>query len=145
MSELRDDPVLGPLTRFTPSGVKVDPIAIGFAAGRASARTPRGWKFAAVALLLVNLALVGAAQTWHRPGQTAAAPQPIVIPVVLPVPIAESHSAIPPGTAPRSPWRLAKLMRVTEVEQLPEPIISDEQRAAAAPLTPLSLQRANFD
>ena len=53
------DPVYDKLAKFSPDAAAVDASVLLFEAGRASARTPWGWKAAAAALLVANVLSVG--------------------------------------------------------------------------------------
>src|SRR5438034_2260927 len=48
--DLTRDPLLGKLAQFTPRSSSLDRDALLFAAGKASARKGRGWRFATMAL-----------------------------------------------------------------------------------------------
>lgn len=52
------DPMLDKLSRFTPHGTVADQAAFLFAAGRASARIPWGWKAVVAGLVIANICWV---------------------------------------------------------------------------------------
>jgi hypothetical protein len=137
---MKPDPV-AKLAQFTPAPV-VDPAELLFAAGRASARTPRGWKAAVVVLGVSNAALT--ALLVGRP--LAAPPAPPPEPIVRPVPPEPVEPAVPSAPAsapPEEPWsylalRAADPDRLPQAETLPT-------TAAPEPLTALSGRRGDID
>lgn len=145
MSEMTPDPVYDALARFTPDVTAVDPAAILFAAGRASARTPIAWKLAVAGLALANLGLV----CWFalRAPESAAviAPEPVVVPVVVPVPVPLSEPSGEVPYAVPSPWSFGTLNRVTDPEELPGPAVSTNAQVVSSPLTPYAARRGVLD
>jgi len=143
MSEMTPDPVFDTLARFTPDSTGVDPAAILFAAGKASARTPVMWKLAVSVLLVTNLAALGLFLL--RPSAPAPVVAPIVVPVVVPIPAQQPDSAAPESPVIPSPWSLGALNRVTDLDQFPKSDDSTDIRSASAPLTPRSALRGTID
>jgi hypothetical protein len=138
VSELTPDPVLDKLTRFTPSGSSLDPADVLFRAGRASARTPWGWKVAVSGLAVVIAALLGERVVNNQnanPGPKEAAPVVVVVPVPIPVP---EPSLSPVPGEPESPWRLGALLRATDPDDLPSSPALAGLSPADPPLTPQS-------
>jgi hypothetical protein len=132
------DPVAGKLTRFTPSASSLDPAEVLFRAGRASARTPWGWKVAVSGLVLVVAALLGERLVNNQsanPGPRDVAPSIVVPPVPLPAP-EPSPSPIP--SEPESPWRLGALLHATDPDDLPSSPGLAGLSPADPPLTPRS-------
>ncbi|MBX9628620.1 MAG: hypothetical protein K2X82_32785 [Gemmataceae bacterium] len=115
MPPLTPDPVYDRLAQFTPAS-GLDPAGVLFAAGRASARTPRGWKLAVAGLVLTNLAAVGAL-VLRRPDPPAA-PVFIPVPAVIPEPDPADE---PPAESP-APGLLA---RGTNLDAWPRPATFD--------------------
>ncbi|MDB5307322.1 MAG: hypothetical protein JWO38_1524 [Gemmataceae bacterium] len=138
------DPTLDKLVRFTPDAA-VDPAEILFRAGRASVRTPRGWRLAVVGLLLANAATAGVLIVR---GQTPAPPpaEPLAVPVVVPVVIPAPAPELPvPPTGPESPWSVGALTRTTDPDTLPGPEPDPGPTSADRPLTLLSARRGEID
>ena len=136
------DPVAR-LAKFTP-GTVIDPSELLFAAGRASARTPWGWKAAVAALILTNtltLTLVAL-----RPAAPAGRPEPQSAPVVSPAPRPAPPQPGPPAdTVTDEPWSYGALAAVGDPEQFPraEPILGGHR--PDAPLTVLAARRGEID
>lgn len=109
------DPVYDRLAQFTPAS-GLDPAAVLFAAGRASARTPRGWKLAVAGLVLTNLAAVGAIVFLR--------PEPIAVPLPAPAPagVPEPAGAEEPPIESPTP---GVLTRGTDLDDWPRPTTFD--------------------
>lgn len=129
MPDVTRDPADGPLAGFTPAAV-LDPADILFRAGRASARTPWGWKAAVAGLLLSNLAVVGALLFRQ--------PQTVAVPAAAPVPPVEVAPAEPPAE-PSPPSGL--LARSTDLGAWPRPA-ADLDYPPDYPLTLAEARRA---
>ena len=132
------DPVIGKLTRFTPSGSSLDPAEVLFRAGRASARTPWGWKMAVSGLVFVTAALLGERLVNDRnakSGPREAAPVSVVAPVPIPTP---DQSPSPSPGEPGSPWRLGALLHAADPDDLPTSPALAGLSPADPPLTPRS-------
>jgi hypothetical protein len=99
------DPVLDMLARLTPNGSRLDPAEVLVRAGRASARTPWGWKLAVAGLLLANAVTVALLLPRRDPSRPPdATPSPVVTPAASsPPPVPES----PPSPEPNSIAALA--------------------------------------
>jgi hypothetical protein len=130
------DPVADTLARFTLRESSLDPAQVLFRAGRASARTPWGWKMAVAGLVLVIAALLveRLATGWNaNTGPREGAPVVGKVPSPAPEPI-----PVPTPSEPESPWRFGALLRVTDADDLPKSPTSAGVRPADAPLTPRS-------
>jgi hypothetical protein len=136
------DPVLDKLARFTPDGSPVDPAAILFRAGRASARTHWGWKVAVAGLLLANLGTVGFFAL--RPEKPHQPPEPMPVPVAVPVVVPSPEPQPSPEVSP-SPWSLGALLRTADPRDLPVAQTAIDLAPTEPPLTPRSVGRADID
>ena len=133
------DPVFDKLVRFSPDAGGVDPAAILFRAGQASARTPWVWKLAVAGLLVVSISMAGALAFHEQRIPAAGAPgAPEVVPVivVVPVPTAEPASS-PSPSEPLSPWSLGAL-HAADPDDLPALQPVSGMAPADHPLTPRS-------
>ena len=138
MSEMTDDPVLDKLKLFTPDGSSLDSAEILFSAGRASVRTPRGWKIAVAGLLLAILGLID--ERMIRQPQTAVSPasgSPDDRPAIIVQP------AYPIPTETSSPWRFCALQHLSDPNDLPGSAALSAISPGDPPLTPRS--RGEFD
>jgi hypothetical protein len=136
VSEITPDPVLGKLTRFTPIAPSLDPADVLFRAGRASARTPRGWKMAVSGLALVIAALLGERLVNNpgaNPGPQEAARALVAVPVPAPD---QGPSPIPIG--PGSAWRFGAFLHATDPDDVPTSPALAGLSPADPPLTPRS-------
>ncbi len=123
---MSEEDVIGKLARFTPGAVDRD--AMLFAAGRASVKPPRFWKWAALGLLLSQIVTLG---LWFWP---KADPMPIA-PVVPEVrPSAPDASSVPE----LDPYSLLALTRNPNVESKSTPLSSSPSRP------PLTVFTRNF-
>jgi len=111
------DPAIDWLARLTPNGSRLDPTEVLVRAGRASARTPWGWKLAVAALLLANVATVVILLP-HRehPRSPEATPAPVVSPASAPTLAPPPES--PPGSDANS---IAALARSLDPDAPPPP------------------------
>ena len=138
------DPVFDTLTRFTPDSTGIDAGTIMFAAGKASARTHVAWKFAVGVLLLTNVAVVAA--LFFQPNTDSPLPaEPVVIPVVIPIPTHEPNSIITITKDQYTPWTIGALSRFRDLDQLPGPDVGSDIQIVSAPLTPLSVRGTSLD
>ena len=141
MSEVTPDPVFDRLARFSPDSTGLDPADVLFRAGRASARTPRGWKVAVVGLVISHVVTVLVLVRSNHPTAPTpeVAPTPVVVP--LPAPRPESLPEPAPGpTSPPSPWSYGAMLGVTDLDQLPTPSPTAGLTPDGPPLTPLSFR-----
>jgi hypothetical protein len=136
MPDLTPDPTLGRLAGFTPAAA-LDPAEMLFAAGRASARTPWGWKAAVAGLLALNVATAAALLRPGHPPPSDPAPG-----VHTPVPPSDEQP--PVEDAPDSPGE-AMLVRTTNLDDRPRPEVITDLVAARYPLTPVSGRRGEID
>ncbi len=130
------DPV-AKLSRFTPAGA-IDPAELLFAAGRASARTPWGWKAAVGTLALANVALASVLAF----GPRDAAP---VLPT--PVPAGRPEPAPVPPSAPApadDPWSY-RVLRAADADLAPVPEPALDFAPPREPLTVLSGRRGGLE
>jgi len=112
---MNNDPVIHRLARFTPDESLIDPAALLFRAGRASARTSWGWKLAVAGLLLANavtVAILFARRDPPRPPEATPAPAMTPAPALPPAPMPES----PPSPEPNS---IAALAHSFDPDRLP--------------------------
>jgi len=134
---MNPDPVYDKLARFSPDPGGLDPAEVLFRAGRASARTPRGWKVAVAGLLLSNA--VGFGWLALRPvPESAQTP----VPLVLPAQVAEPPPA-PPVEA--SPWSAHTLMGTLDTDRLPPPEAVAGLTDPGRPLALISARRGEID
>lgn len=120
------DDVKRKLGRFTPVGPALDRDDLLFAAGRASVRSPRRWKWAAGLLAVSQAATLGLlVVTWRSAGTSAGVPTPPARyePETPPEPPSDSYlvltrasdydpdrlpaptgAALPPASRPYSLW-----------------------------------------
>ena len=137
MPEMTPDPVFDKLARFTPDASTIDPAEILFRAGRATARTNWGWKFAVVGLLLANVAWMGE-RLLHEPKPAPDSLEVVPVIVVVPVAIPTSEpSPSPSAVEPGSPWSLGAL-RTTDPDNLPGSPALGGLSPTDPPLTPRS-------
>ena len=141
MSEVNPnlDPI-AKLSKFTPAGGP-DAAELLFAAGRASARTPWGWKAAVAALVASNLAL-GAVLAF-RTREVPPSPHPDPVPVVQPQP--ELPAPAPPSSpAPTDDPSSYRTLWHTDLDRAPkaDPV---SNAAPREPLTVLSGRRGDID
>jgi hypothetical protein len=137
------DPVYDKLARFTLNSASPDPAEILFYAGRASARTPWGWKVTVVGLLLANVALVGLLLFRDSRHPRVFTPSlepvaPVIIgggPGLVPIPV-PSPSLSPVESA--SPWSFGALHRVTDPNDLPQTTAVEGFSRDGPSLTPRS-------
>jgi hypothetical protein len=141
VSELNADPV-AKLAMFTPASA-VDANELLFVAGRASARTPWGWK-AAVAVLIVSNIALGAFLAFR--GQDIPPAPQLVAPSVIPP---QPEEVVPPEPQPPAssptdePWSYHALMsRDPKNWPKSEPVAN---LAPSQPLTILSGRRGDID
>jgi hypothetical protein len=99
------DPAIDWLAGLTPNASGLDPAEVLVRAGRASARTPRGWKLAVAGLLLANVATLVILLP-HRGPPSEVAPAPVATPVPAPAPAPPPES--PPGSDANSVAALAR-------------------------------------
>ena len=125
------DPVFDRLDRFTPDASTIDPAAILFRAGRASARTPWGWKLTVAGLLVTNV-VTAVALGYRSPADPDPIPTPVLVPVIPP---ALESTPAPEPTSPLSPWSYAAMMGITDADQLPHSEPIDGITPAELPLT----------
>jgi hypothetical protein len=142
MSEMSNDPVTK-LGKFTPA-TSLDPAELLFAAGRASARTPWGWKAAVAGLLLTNtltLTLLALRPQAHVT-QPEPPPAPVVPPAQQPGP---PQPSLPADPIFDEPWSYGALSAVGDPDRFPksEPIAGAQR--PEAPLTVLSARRGEID
>lgn len=130
MPPVTPDPAAGPLAGFTPAAV-LDPADILFRAGRASARTPWGWKAAVAGLTLSNLAVVGAL--------VLRQPEDVAVSVVAPTPPPAEAAPVEPPAEPSPPSGL--LARSTDLGAWPRPP-ADFDHPPDYPLTLAEARRA---
>ena len=137
MSEVNPDPI-AKLAKFTPA-TSADPADLLFAAGRASARTPRGWKAAVVSLALSNVALCACLLLVPRDAPTVA-PVPAAAVPQQPEPILPSPASVPVD----DPWSY-RTLRATDPEFSPtsEPVAN--LTPPRAPLTARSGRAGDID
>lgn len=110
---LVDESVVATLTRLSPTKPGFDRDQLLFEAGRASARTPVGWKIAVVALAVSQLLMLGYFLRPDLVQETAVPPQPAADPLPalpteqpIPEPIdpkPETPSATPTEDGPNYP------------------------------------------
>ena len=125
--------VIETLTAFTPAKVNRDEML--FAAGKASARTPRIWKIAVVALLLSqSLTLLGWL-TWPR---TITVDVPVVTPIETPREL--SH---PTESEPQK-GSYIELIRTFDIDA-PAPLPPETQFATTTILNLADGHRPNLD
>jgi len=122
------------LGRFTPNA-SLDAAEVLFRAGRASARTPRGWKFAVAVLLLANVGWVAERGLREPKSSLPEVPPAIAKPSVLP----PLEPTLPSPTESLSPWSLGALQRTGDLESLPELSAIANFAPTDPPLTPHSL------
>jgi hypothetical protein len=125
------DPVFDRLDRFTPDASTIDPAAILFRAGRASVRTPWGWKLAVAGLLVTNM-VTAFALGFRSLTDRDPIPGPAVVPVVPP---ALEPTPAPDPTSPPSPWSYAAMMGITDPDQFPLSELVNHMTPAEPPLT----------
>jgi len=139
---MNPDPV-AKLTKFTPAS-SVDPSELLFAAGRASARTFWGWKFAVAALLVSNAVCVAFLAFGRRDASSAVPPAeaaPVVQPNAAPPLPPEPQ---PPTSAVDAPWSYHTL-RTTDLERMPKPQPVANLVPPREPLTALSGRSGEID
>jgi hypothetical protein len=90
--DVKPDPVLDKLGRFTPDATGINRDEWLFAAGRASARTPRGWKAAAGVLALTQAAILVA---WLSAPRVPAPTVPVISPAAVSLPAEGPDAAFP--------------------------------------------------
>ena len=107
-----DDPLIASLNRFTPQASPIDRDELLFRAGRASARTPRGWKLAVAALGISQMLLLG----WIA----STAPTSVAVPVI-PAPPPPTVAPVPPDSEPPSlpQYSYVELVRGWEAGTIP--------------------------
>lgn len=132
MSELTRDAV-EKLARFTPAG-GLDAAEVMFAAGRASARTPWGWKAAVAVLLLANAGWLAGFS--HRGTKPISPELPALKTQPTPAPI---ETISPRPNESLSPWSLGALQRTGDLESLPELPALANLPPSEPPLTPHAL------
>lgn len=134
---MNSDPV-AKLAKFTPAAI--DPAALLFAAGRASARTPWSWKAALAASLAVNAASAG----WLL--VPAPGPRPVVVPTE-PHPPVVAPQPEPPAPAPAAPdpWSYGSLHARGDLDQLPRPVTFADPATTPKPLSVLSARSGEID
>jgi hypothetical protein len=124
--DVKPDPVFDKLGRFTPAATGIDRDDWLFAAGRASARTPRGWKAAVGVLALTQAATLAA---WlsapPRPGPVVESP---------PAPSSQSPAEPPPAEYESPPPSWIVSARLTG-ELPPLPPGTDARMTDPKPLT----------
>jgi hypothetical protein len=140
------DPILDKLARFTPNGSAIDQAALLFEAGRASARTPLGWKFAVAALLAANLGWLSVL-TFHSnprnlPG-TNAVPDRINAPLPEPEGLQPLAKRLPQTSDEPRSYR--ELISVSDPEQFPRIEPLHNPVPSTDPLTPRSASRGELD
>jgi hypothetical protein len=133
------DPVFDKLAKFTPDAAAVNPAELLFAAGRASARTPWGWKTAVAGLILTNLVCVSLL-VFHSP---EAPPEVHTVPAVVTQP--EPPSTVPVAPQTDDPWTYHTLISVSDPERFPKIDIGADPMPTERPLTPLSWRRGGID
>ena len=121
------------LSRFTPDGLGLDAAEVLFRAGRASARTPWGWKAAVALLLLANGGWL--AERWSH--------EPVAVPVVS-IPEKQVAPVVEPPASPlpdpsESLWSLGALHQTTDADSLPASPAIANMPPTDPPLTPHSL------
>jgi hypothetical protein len=127
------DPVATVLAGFTLRESSLDPADVLFHAGRASARTPWGWKVSVTGLVLVIAALLGERLASGRNANTGPGEgSPVVGTVPSPSP---EPSPGPIPSVPASPWRFGALLRVTDADDLPRSPASASVGLVGPPLT----------
>ena len=136
------DPMLDKLARFTPSAAAVDQAALLFAVGRASARTPWGWKIVAAGLLLANLGWLSLL-TFHSDRVTVPGDTLKTDPVPTPEPSNAPEKPRPPYG--EEPWNCRSLIFLDDPEQLPRSELLREPVPTVEPLTPRSVNRGEID
>lgn len=140
MPEMTPDPVIAKLARFTPNAV--DPAALLFAAGRASARMPWVWKATLAASLLANVVCV-ALLLFRPPESLQVVPsEPVAVPAVAPV--AEPAPVVPASTTP-DPWSYQAIHATGDPDQLPKPVSQFEISHSGKPLSVLSARSGELD
>lgn len=123
------------LAGFTPVGPDAAELLVRM--GRASAPTPLRWKLGVAGLLLTN----AAALMWIGLRPEPPAPQAVVVPVVVPVPVAEPH----PGYTVTETLRPGPPRVHDDPDRWPPFVPLAGVTPPGPPLTPLAGRRGEID